>query len=217
VQVDSSGVDGVNLTACAVFYSSLTDIDGNIYPTVLIGNQWWMAENLRTSSYANGDSIQNVLNGTAWTQLDSGAWSNLSNLAANDSIYGKLYNWFTTSDPRNLCPIGWHVPTDTEWTNLTDYLGGLTLAGGKMKSIVGWNTPNTNANNESGFSALSSGARDAYNSGSFFTTGCDGNWWSSSESLSTAAWYYYLSCSSGNAFRANSSKRYGNSVRCIKD
>jgi uncharacterized protein (TIGR02145 family) len=109
------------------------------------------------------------------------------------------------------------VPTDTEWTNLTDYLGGLTLAGGKMKSIVGWNAPNTNANNESGFSALSSGARDAYNSGSFFTTGCDGNWWSSTESLSTAAWYYYLSCTSGSAFRANSSKRYGNSVRCIKD
>jgi uncharacterized protein (TIGR02145 family) len=217
VQVDSSGVDGVNLTACAVFYSSLTDIDGNIYPTVLIGNQWWMAENLRTSSYANGDSIQNVVNGTAWTQLDSGAWSNHSNLAANDSIYGKLFNWFATSDPRNLCPAGWHVPTDTEWTNLTDYLGGLTLAGGKMKSIVGWNAPNTNANNESGFSALSSGARDAYNSGSFFTTGCDGNWWSSTESLSTAAWYYYLSCTSGSAFRANSSKRYGNSVRCIKD
>jgi uncharacterized protein (TIGR02145 family) len=109
------------------------------------------------------------------------------------------------------------VPTDTEWTNLTDYLGGLTLAGGKMKSIVGWNAPNTNANNESGFSALSSGSRDAYNSGSFFTNGCDGNWWSSSESLSTAAWYYYLSCTSGSAFRASSSMRYGYSVRCIKD
>jgi uncharacterized protein (TIGR02145 family) len=217
VQVDSAGVDGVNLTACAVFYSSLTDIDGNIYLTVLIGNQWWMAENLRTSSYANGDSILNVVNGATWIQLDSGAWSNHNNLAANDSIYGKLYNWFTTSDPRNLCPIGWHVPTDTEWTDLTDYLGGLTLAGGKMKSIVGWNAPNTNANNESGFSALSSGSRDAFNSGSFFTNGCDGNWWSSSESLTTAAWYYYLSCTSGSAFRASSSMRYGYSVRCIKD
>jgi len=217
VQVDSSGVDGVNLIACAVFFSSLTDIDGNIYPTVLIGNQWWMAENLRTSSYANGDSILNVLNGTTWTQLDSGAWSNHNNLTANDSIYGKLYNWFTTSDPRNLCPDGWHVPTDTEWTDLMDYLGGLTLAGGKMKSIVGWNAPNTSANNESSFSALSCGARDAYNIGTFWTIGCDGNWWSSTESLSTAAWCYYLSCTSGNAFRASSSKLYGYSVRCIKD
>ena len=139
---------------------TVTDIDGNTYNTVQIGTQVWMSENLKTSRYRNGGSIPYVVGNSDWQALTTGAWSNYNHDAANDPIYGKLYNWYTTLGD-TLCPAGWGVPTDDEWTTLTTYLGGESVAGGKMKSVgtTYWNDPNTGATNESGFSVLPGGYR----------------------------------------------------------
>jgi uncharacterized protein (TIGR02145 family) len=212
------GVDGINigdLQACIEFFGTMSDIEGHIYQTVLIGNQQWMVENLRTATYANGEPIANVTDNTAWTQLSSGAWCHYDNNTANDVIYGKLYNWYTTVDPRGLCPAGWHVPTDAEWTVLTDYLGGESVAGGKMKSTTGWNSPNTGATNESAFSGLPGGGR--LNIGAFGAIGDEGVWWSSTEDDTDSGWHSGLSYGDGNVFRGYYIKRNGFSVRCLRD
>jgi uncharacterized protein (TIGR02145 family) len=215
VQVNSSGAIAGNIPTCSNIFGSVNDIEGNIYETVLIGNQWWTAENLRTSSYANGEPMLNVTDTTAWLQLNSGAWCNYSNNVANDTVYGKLYNWYSTVDPRGLCPTGWHVPTDDEWTILTNELGGLDIASGKMKSLSLWNAPNTGATNESGFSALPGGSRPG--NGLFYFIVLYGHWWCSSESSPTIAWGYSASHDNGFAIRFGSFKQDGASVRCLKD
>jgi uncharacterized protein (TIGR02145 family) len=217
VQVNSSGADAGNILTCSSIYGNVTDIEGNIYLTVLIGNQWWMAENLRTATYADGEPIPNAIDNTAWVQPSSGVWCNYNNDVANDEIYGKLYNWYTTVEPHDLCPAGWHVPTDGEWTVLIDYLGGTFIAGGKMKSSTGWNAPNMVATNESGFSGFPGGNR--LSSGNFFEVGAFGSWWSSSEtsSFSTDAWIRSIRNNYVDADRGSPNKRYGSSVRCLKD
>jgi len=215
IQVGTSGLDVGEIQACIALYGSVTDINGNVYPTILIGNQWWMAENLRASTFANGEPNDNVTDYTAWVGLSTGAWSHYENNTVNDAIYGKLYNWYTTVDLRGLCPVGWHVSTDSEWTVLADYLGGVSVAGGKMKSITGWNAPNTLATNESGFSGLPGGTRNS--GGAFTSVGCCGSWWSSSESSTTTAWNRSLVNTNGSAGRSNIVKRNGFSVRCIRD
>jgi uncharacterized protein (TIGR02145 family) len=216
VQVGTDGINIGDLQACIEFFGTVADIEGHIYQTVLIGSQFWMAENLRTATYANGEPIANVTDNTAWIQLSTGAWCHYSNNTVTDSIYGKLYNWYTTVDPRGLCPAGWHVPTDAEWTVLTDYLGGESVAGGKMKTITGWNAPNTSATNESGFSGLPGGYRN-YDYGNFSNVGDYGTWWSSTESSTTDAWLRSLGCDYGFAGRISNSKQYGISVRCLRD
>jgi uncharacterized protein (TIGR02145 family) len=159
---------------------TVTDIDGNTYNTVQIGTQVWMSENLKTSRYRNGGSIPYVVGNSDWQALTTGAWSNYNHDAANDPIYGKLYNWYTTLGD-TLCPTGWGVPTDDEWTTLTTYLGGESVAGGKMKSVgtAYWNDPNTGATNESGFSVLPGGARNT--DGSFFNIRFSAFFWSATE------------------------------------
>lgn len=215
VQVESSGAEAGSLEACTEIYGSVTDIDGNVYATVLIGEQWWMAENLKTTRFADLTEIPNVTDGAAWILLDIPAWCNYENSAANDFTYGKLYNWFTVADPSNLCPTGWHVPTDAEWTILTDYLGGHSVAGGKMKSTSGWEAPNTGATNESGFSGLPRGFRNT--NGGFDSVGYYGYWWSSSESSTTSAWYRSLFYNDDLAFRTFNNKQNGFTVRCVQD
>ncbi len=145
---------------------SVTDMDGNVYRTVQIGKQCWIAENLRVERYRNGDGIPTDLSESAWTATNGGAAAAYLNLPENAAIYGLLYNWFTAVDPRGLCPAGWHVPTDAEWTELTDYLGGENVAGGKMKTTgtldagTGlWAAPNFGATYSSGFSGLPGGSR----------------------------------------------------------
>lgn len=139
---------------------TVTDIDGNTYPAVRIGNQVWMAENLRTAHYRNGDPIPHLVDSADWAGAVAGGWCNYDNAPANDALYGKLYNWYATTDPRQICPEGWHVPTYTEWTTLMSYLGGAALAGGKLKSTSPqWDTPNIGATNETGFNALPGGIR----------------------------------------------------------
>jgi uncharacterized protein (TIGR02145 family) len=213
VTVNSSGANAGNISTCSNIFGTVTDIDGNIYTTVLIGNQWWMAENLRTATYANGEPIPNVTNNAAWSQLSSGAWCNFNNSLANDTAYGKLYNLYTTVDPRGLCPTGWHVPSDGEWTVLTDYLGGTLIAGGKMKATTDWNAPNTGATNESGFLGLPGGSRNGGNGG--FDDG--GTWWSSSEFDTDNAWLRSLLSSAIIVYRGYGPKDTGKSVRCVRD
>ena len=200
------------------FESPITDIDGNVYKTVSIGNQTWMAENLKTTHYQNGDPIPCITDTAAWKALTTGAWCDYENSADNGTKYGHLYNWYTVSDSRNIAPKGWHVPTDDEWTTLTTYLGGDSIAGGKLKEAgtLNWKSPNTGATNETGFSALPGGVRAGIN-GKFFDVGFKDNWWSSTENKGVA-WNRYLNKNSSNMNRTNNrGKNCGFSVRCIKD
>jgi uncharacterized protein (TIGR02145 family) len=193
--------------------------DGYTYPSIVLGNgQEWMAENLRTSIYANGDTIQNVTDNNQWNLLTLGAWVHYNNDSQYENPYGKLYNWHTVSDPRNVCPTGWHVPSDTDWTILTDYLGGVSIAGGKMKNTGTqyWQNPNIAATNESGFSALPSGGRD--NNGIFFDLSSNSYFWSATEgSFGYDAWFRYLVVNGPEIGISTNWKSSGRSIRCLKD
>jgi uncharacterized protein (TIGR02145 family) len=181
ITANQDSCDATNVFNPNLSYGSMTDQEGNVYKTIVIGTQEWMAENLKTSIYRNGEAID--ITGTSYT---TGAWS-LNNDSQYDCPYGKLYNWYAVVDSRNVCPTGWNVPTDEEWTTLTDYLGGQSdenynfFAGGKMKStgFQYWLNPNTEANNESGFSGLPAGIRIF--DGTFSSFGNNGFWWSTSE------------------------------------
>jgi uncharacterized protein (TIGR02145 family) len=204
-------------------YGSMTDQQGNVYKTIVIGTQEWMAENLNTSIYRNGDAIPTNLDNATWQSTTSGAWAYYGNDESYACPYGKLYNWSACVDARQLCPVGWHVPSDAEWTVLTDYLGGEIVAGGKMKTtgnINGstglWYWPNEGATNSSGFS----GAPGSYRhlSGEFGDIIGDwGRFWSSSEYDTYHAWFRQLDYFNDDALRAYSNKRFGLSVRCLRD
>jgi uncharacterized protein (TIGR02145 family) len=203
-------------------YSSVTDIEGNTYATIVIGNQEWMAENLRTSKYCNGDPIPNVAEASQWGSLTSGAWAHYDNDSEYDAPYGKLYNWYAVDDSRNICPCGWQMPTEFAWSDLAQHLGGLSVAGGKMKSTgtLYWQNPNTDATNESGFSSLPGGFR-FYSSGGFSNVGTDSYLWSSSnwsdnEGIARVMSYGFGNLSGGQAVYGNYNKRYGFSVRCFR-
>jgi uncharacterized protein (TIGR02145 family) len=198
-------------------YGTMTDQQGNVYKTIVIGAQEWMAENLKTTIYRNGNAIANITDNAQWDGLTTGAWASYNNDSQNDCPYGKLYNWYAAADPGHICPTGWHVPTDDEWTTLTDYLGGAAVAGGKMKTtgLQYWISPNTGATNESGFSGLPGGGR--YSFGGFSYVGGYGNWWSSSELDTSSAWLRNLDYYSGSANQSNDDKRDGFSVRCLRD
>jgi uncharacterized protein (TIGR02145 family) len=170
------GGESLSLTASSSTTNGVTDIDGNFYPSVNIGNQTWTQKNLNVSKYRNGDPIPQVTSPTQWANLTTGAWCWYGNDSLNYSQFGKLYNWYAVNDPRGLAPQGWHVPTLAEWLYMIDTtLGGFAVAGGKMKSISGWNQPNVGATNSSGFSAISTGYRD--NMGNFQGVGIDAYWW----------------------------------------
>lgn len=201
--------------------ANITDADGNSYKTVTIGTQTWMAENLKVSKYNNGTTIPNITDNTQWQNDTTGAWCYNGNDSANNAKYGKLYNWYavsrTTIGNKNVCPAGWHVPTDAEWTVLTDYLGGEIAAGGKMKEVgtTSWNNPNANAINTSLFTGLPGGYRDF--GGSYVGIGSNGFWWSSTENDTFYAWNRSLVKTNGLATRRSFNKENGFSVRCLKD
>ena len=205
--------------------STLSDVDNNTYTTVQIGTQCWTRSNLTVSKYRNGDNIPTGLNNIQWGSTTSGAYAIYNNVVANDALYGKLYNWYAVNDSRGICPTGWHVPSDAEWTTLTDFLGGTSAAGGKMKSTAtqptsgGWIAPNTGATNSSGFTGLPGGGRAA-SGGAFFDLGYVGVWWSSSAvgpGNPGNAWYRSLFYNTANANRGNDFYRTGYSVRCVRD
>ena len=199
-------------------YGTMTDIDGNVYKTITIGTQTWMAENLKTMKYRNGDPISNVTDATAWKSLSMGAYCWYNNDVANKATYGGLYNWYAVADIRNIAPLGWHVATDVEWTTLSDFLGGETVAGGKLKEsgTTHWTSPNTGATNSSGFTALSGGYRH-YLDGSFIGVGNNGYWWSSTANGATVAWHRGLNDADASVHRYDNGKQIGFSVRCVKD
>jgi uncharacterized protein (TIGR02145 family) len=186
-------------------------------PTIVIGTQQWMRENLDVVTYRNGEIIPQVTDATAWAGLTTGAWCYYNNDSANGAIYGKLYNWYAVNDTRGLAPKGWHIPTDAEWTILTDKLGGTTVAGGKMKSVgtTRWTPTNTGATNESGFIGLPGGYR--FGIGIFGNIGYGGVWWGSSENGTTYAWFRSLNYNDGDAFRSDYDKAGGFLVRCLRD
>ena len=184
---------------------------------VTIGLQTWTGCNLDVDTYRNGDSIPEVSDPIAWIALTTGAWCWYANYSINGPIYGKLYNWHAVNDPRGLAPVGYHVPTDAEWTVLTDYLGGLPVAGGAMKEegFCHWETPNTGATNTSLFTGLPGGYRDDI--GDYGYIGSYGFWWSSTEGSINGAWFRFLFNIGGNANKSIYDKTDGLSVRLIKD
>jgi uncharacterized protein (TIGR02145 family) len=194
-------------------YDSIYDFEGNKYRTIQIGEQTWMAENLRSLKFNDGTDIPFVPDAYKWSILTTPGYTWYD----SDSVgYGALYNWYTV-ETGILCPAGWHVPADEEWTVLTDYLGGKSDAGGKLKETgtIHWFTPNFEATNESGFTALPAGYRSY---GGYFRGISDsGLWWSSTEWSSSGAWYRAVNYNYASVDRSNSMKSSGGTVRCLKD
>jgi uncharacterized protein (TIGR02145 family) len=216
--------------------SSVTDIDGNEYKTVKIGTQTWMKENLRVTRYLNGDAIEIITGQSEWVNATCGAYCNYKNDLNNASIYGRLYNWYAATDVRQLCPEGWHVPSDEEWSILSSYLidngygyGGTGDGIAKsMASSTSWNPYSSwnpdisgcpgwesNTNNSSGFSALAAG--DRYRDGSWEGLGDHTNWWSSTVYNGRSAWRRGMNTDERILAKFMYEFRFGFSVRCLKD
>ena len=208
---------GSGTGGCTGGPSTVTDVDGNVYNVVTIGNQCWMQENLKTTKYRNGTAIPGNLSDAAWSSTTGGAQVDYDNDPTNTAIYGKLYNWYAVADPRELCPTGWHVPSDAEWTTLENFLGGSLVAGGAMKEagLTHWASPNTDATNSSGFSGLPGGFR--FDNGTYYDIGNFGYWWSSTQNSPADAWSRGLYYNVGLVYRLNGFKSYGFSVRCVRD
>ncbi len=194
---------------------TVTDIDGNVYRIVTIGFQVWMVENLKVMHYRNGDAIPNVTDGPTWAGLTTGAYCEYDNDVNNVATYGRLYNLLAVNDSRNIAPAGWHVASTPEWQQLVTYLGSWAIAGGKMKEAgtAHWQSPNTGATNESGFSALPGGLRGY---GSYALIGSFAYFWSS-EGLGYVGYWYLRSDDSVAYGPYTTSEVWGLSVRCVKD
>jgi len=197
------------------------DIDGNVYKTVKIGKQTWMAENLKTTRYNDGTAVPLITDAAAWANRDSIALTTpayywYDNDTTYKNIYGALYNGYTVKTGR-LCPDGWHVPTDAEWSELTTYLGGEGIAGGKLKEAgtTHWEAPNTAATNETGFNALPGGYR--FMDGTFKLVNGGGNWWSSTGYNTERTWFRGMNNNIELVIKGPLEKPVGVSVRCIKN
>lgn len=228
--IQLSSIDSITFTAGATVGEwkpcpgtpTITDIDGNFYNTVLIGNQCWMKENLKVTNYLDGTAIENPLTDLDWQNNTNGGYAWYNNDISWKDPYGALYNWYAVNNSSGLCPSGWHVPTDTEWVDLIFYLDIYT-AGGKLKSTrtepdahPRWNIPNYGATNESGFSSFPGGNRSE--DGTFRLLGSSCGFWSSStENGSIFAWHRSWFSNSDETSRDYSPKQYGSSIRCIKD
>jgi uncharacterized protein (TIGR02145 family) len=197
--------------------NTVTDIDGNVYSTVNIGDQVWMADNLKVTKYRNGDTLPGISNAEEWKNLSAGAYCYYNNDTNNIAAYGRLYNWYAVSDNRNIAPEGWHIPTEEEIIALTDFLAGDTIAAGKMKDTGSryWINPNTGATNESGFSARPGGYR--FDDGRYYTLRSNGYWWSATRSYEMYAWTPRLYFGFADVKREPYYEKYGFAVRCIKD
>ena len=206
---------GGNTGFISNYCGTVTDISGIIYKTIFIGDQVWMAENLKVIYYRNGDTIQHIIGDNNWSTT-TGAFCNYSNNESNVGTYGRLYNWYAVNDSRTIAPEGWHIPTYEEWQTLVNYLRG--GSGGKLKETgtVHWNQYNTGATNESNFTALPGGDR-YYNDGYYYLMGKYGYFWSSTASNSNDAWSLILSYKYSGVEWYNSNKGNGFSVRCVRD
>lgn len=198
---------------------TVTDIGGNIYHTVTIGTRVWMGENLKTTKYSNGDSIGTTtpanlnISGQSTPKYQ---WA-YGGIEGNVATYGRLYTWYAVTDSRNICPTGWHVPTNDELTTLITNFGADSISGAKLKetSTTHWKSPNTGATNESGFTALPGGYRGY--EGSFYYLGYTGYWWSAMESDAANAWYRGLYYNNKTVHSLSNSKKVGFAVRCLRN
>jgi uncharacterized protein (TIGR02145 family) len=220
--VNSLGtVYGIDLTFSTV-PTTVNDVDGNTYNVIVIGGQIWMAENMKTTKYNDGTIVPNITDNTSWAALVTPAYCWYNNDISNKTTYGALYNWYAvdavSNGNKNVCPTGWHVPSDTEWTTLTNYLGGEYVAGGKLKetNTTHWESPNTGATNESGFTALPSGYR-SFNGITFDNLGLLSYWWSKIEANVDYSTVWYISYSNGSMVNSMGKKKNGYSVRCLRD
>jgi uncharacterized protein (TIGR02145 family) len=205
------------------YAQTVTDIDGNVYNVVIIGTHKWLQQDLRARHYNNGDSIPNITDGIQWGHTYTSACCDYNNNPVMAETYGKLYNWYAVTDNRNLCPLGWHVANDADWDELTAYLGGYAVAGGKIKEAgtSHWQSPNTGADNSSGFTARPSGMRFADNnwngSGFFYGLGLSCHWWTTVPFFDSVVYvraiYYDTARLSYELF----SMSYGFPVRCVND
>jgi uncharacterized protein (TIGR02145 family) len=215
LQVPITGYTGVHNARLQT--NTVTDIDGNVYHMETIGTQVWTVENLKTTKCNDGRPIASVTDGNEWANLGTPGYCWYEDSIAYGPTYGALYNWFAVNTGK-LAPTGWHVPTDSEWTILATYCGGLAVAGGKLKEILTthWLTPNTGASNDFGFTALPGGQRGG--SGGFGQNGTFGKWWSATASPSTN-WsdYFYINSNETNLVPNSDPNTTGYSVRCVKD
>jgi uncharacterized protein (TIGR02145 family) len=208
------------LDSCSKENSTIiTDNDGNVYHYVTIGTQVWTVENLKTKKFGNGELIGTTTPATLDISNEDSPkyqWA-FGGYDTSATKYGRLYTWYTVTDNRNICPAGWHVPSDAEWTTLTTYLGGESVAGGKLKEtgITHWLTPNIGATNESGFLALPGGSRDY--GGSFGNYRHAGTWWSSTSTSALDAFSRSMYHDETSTDRSANDKHFGFSVRCVKD
>lgn len=188
--------------------------DGKVYQTVTIGNQEWMAENLAYLPSVVGAGTGSLTTPYYYVYGYNGTDVNAAKATSNYATYGVLYNWTAAV---NACPAGWHLSSDAEWTELTDYLGGESVAGGKLKETgtTHWHSPNTGATNETGFTALPGGSLYGY--GGFYNVGSYGNWWSATESYASYAWYRTMGYNGRDVGRSSYDKEFGLPVRCVRD
>lgn len=227
----------------STYMTSKETVDNNLDGIVVIGNKTWMRKNLSVTRFRNGDLIPHVVNPSQWESITQAAWCYPNENAANNAVYGKIYNWYAVADPRGLAPVGWHVATDADWTELLTYVSnnggnwdgtsGLPLNGNKVAKALAsksyWNTIfptgttffgqigiNANLNNLTGFSALPAVSRES--GGSFwYTIGDAGYWWTSTAYNGNSAWYRNMSYNYMPLSRSFEDKNAGYSVRCVKD
>lgn len=220
-------------TACGSGQNKVTDIDGNVYNIIRIGGQCWMKENLRVSRYRNGDSIPVILDDSTLLETTVGNCTVYELIPANEHVYGKLYSGYAVMDPRELCPTGWHVPTESEWNVLIKTLdqqadtsadsqdqsqvaGGYMKTTGTFEASTGlWYEPNTGATNSSGFTGRPGGYRMFGNN--FYCLGMYGDWWTSTLDTLDFAWHRSIAYDTPRVYRVSSSMKMATSVRCIRD
>jgi uncharacterized protein (TIGR02145 family) len=201
------------------------DVDGNIYKTIKIGDKIWMQENLKVTHYRNGDPIPNITDSTLWMNTKKGAYCNYNNDTNYVHIYGRLYNWYAVNDPRNICPVGWHVPSDSDYSQLDGLYGGTTLSGMALKEsgLAHWKKPNPDATNLSGFTALPGGGRGDEGFNGFNRIGFYAFFWNKNEYIGDTFheknYAHECSLSSGASYFNQDwgCENRGMSVRCIKD
>lgn len=202
-------------------YPYVKDIEGNRYKTIFIGDQRWMTENLKVGKYNDGTIIPNVIEDKEWVNLTTGAWAYYDNENVNNITYGKLYNWYvvslTMNGNKNVCPKGWHVPSDSDWQILVDYLGGEYLAGGKMKDVnhKSWDSSYINIESNSLFNGTPGGDRDY--GGGFYGIRNFGYWWSSSYYGEEDVWSWFLDNDTEFMLKSHNFYTSASSIRCIKD
>jgi len=224
---DNNG-GGIDTGACAGGPITVSDIDGNVYNVVSIGNQCWMKENLKTTRYKNGTPIPSGLSEVQWQATTNGACADFDNNSTNTAVYGKLYNWYAVADTNGLCPTGWHEPEDWEWNLLVKSIdpnvdtnclncNQSPTAGGAMKEkgLTHWASPNIGATNKSGFTGLPGGYR--LDNGTYSGIGANGFWWTATENSSSSAFNRDLINSLKVVSKYSNAKPCGFSLRCVRD